>query len=63
MPLSQKSVILVGFSLRGSSLATNMFVKETNLNVLLSFSFLSSQFETAVAKVFVFLNLKNPLSL
>lgn len=63
MPLSQKSVILVGFSLRRSSFATSMLVKETNLNVVLSFSFLSSQFETAVAKVFVFLNRKNPLSL
>lgn len=64
MPLSQKSVILVGFSLRGSSFATSMLVKETNLNVVLSFSFLSSQFETAVAKVFCFSEPeKPPLSL
>lgn len=55
MPLSQNSVISVGFSLRGgSSFATSVvLVKETNLNVLLS-SFLSSQFESAVAKVFFF---------
>lgn len=56
MPLSQTSVISVGFSLRGrgSSFATSVvLVKETDLNVLLS-SFLSSQFESAVAKVFFF---------